>query len=330
MNSSVPDFVKKRENVGFAVFAVLALALGLWGLNALLPVAIAFFILLQSALVKALILGATAAVGGLILLNLKSLYLLSRVLSRRFTGLIIAVAPVDVMRELLKDAEAKMADLEAQLVKVVAVRTTLDQQVGRLEQEERVVVEQVTALAQSAKSGDPAYARRATTLGQRLETVRTSLRSRRQQLEQMRRLEGALKDAKEICQLYVEKKRSDIEMYKQNWDAAQATRSAVQGARSVLGDIGDGEEQWDAATGFIDDQYALALAEVDVLMNDLSGDLVKRDISNMAAIERVEEVRRGLTGVRVDATAAPQTPEAASLEALLARQSARPEERGNG
>ena len=55
VTNNMPDFVRSREKVGYAIFAIIVMALLFSGLYAILPAAITFFALLQTMAMKVLV-----------------------------------------------------------------------------------------------------------------------------------------------------------------------------------------------------------------------------------------------------------------------------------
>lgn len=127
--NNMPDFVRKREKIGYAIFFAIVAALLVSGLYAILPSAIAFFTLLETAFMKLIVLAGVTLVGSFIALNMKTAWMLLKVLSRKITNQVYSIFPDSVMEERLKDAEEKRDELRQRREEIGKVRESLKGQV---------------------------------------------------------------------------------------------------------------------------------------------------------------------------------------------------------
>lgn len=174
-------------------------------------------------------------------------------------------------------------------------------QVEKLEAEHAQLKESIESLE---GRGSAEFERQAIHLGNKLRITEASLKRRREQYVKIDRVCNGMRDAAEICDRYIDTKQQQLAAYRADLAAARAASKAIKSARSVLGTFSGTQEDWNIAAGLIDDEFSQSLADVDVFMEEIKGDLVERDIDNMVALKRVEDIHRGLTGVRVDPTAA--------------------------
>lgn len=319
--NNMPDFVRSREKVGYVIFAIIVTALLVSGLYAILPAAITFFALLQTMAMKVLVLAGTVTVGSFILLNMKTLWLVMKAVSRWLTNEVVAIFPVEVLEECIAEAEEKRKELSDHLASLNGVRESTQTQVENLQNQESVLLERIRAIN---SEDDPDFHRNALELGNQHGIVEASLKRRRRQLENLNQLCKGLDDSAEICDRYINTRRKQLELLKADLEAAKAEEKAIKSARSVLGAFSGNRDQWNIAVDLINDKSARSFADVKVFLQEIKGDIVERDIDNLVALKRVQEIRRDLTGVRVDplATKASGTAESAldrELRAVEAR-----------
>lgn len=280
------EIVRTRERIGTGVLAFMAAwTVYIFGL---VPLALELFESIDSELWKIVAAMAAVAVGVLTVANFRALWAMVWPTARKVINYATPVLPEAVTLERIKQLQEKLHAVEKKLGDVGALRMNHEAVVAQFTREEQAIL----AEAKNPKSGlDDA------TLGRKLNRAQEALRLRQEQLDAVRADEEALLDAREVCDLCVQRLGAALERYRSSVEIAKT----VTGVRAVVG--AEGQSDADALTQA--EQACMSeLAEVDALMANLDSALYDRKLGDRVAALHIAELRQGLKGstnVRVEA-----------------------------
>lgn len=296
---AVPDIIKKRERWGQLAFGVLGIAALVALGNLVLPAAITFVTALTSLAIKALVLGGVVAVGGVVALSAGDLFRLFKVLNRRATNFFVAVMPIEYMEERLQFVEERRDQLRMSIEKIGAQRESFKRDVDELRRENQTLMGQAKRVTIGSREAE--------IVGSKLKNNQSSLEAREQQLATLERLMASMKQALEICDFRVVEISDAVKTYKRDYAAALATSEAVNSARAVLFNTGEGAEEYEAAVWEVGQRVSESMAAVDMLLTDMQGPITEQKLRKLEGddiIARIQQAHSDTTGVRVDASVA--------------------------
>ncbi len=291
MGSSKPgsentyDIIRHRERIGTAAIGVtLAWLVYMLGL---VPWAVGLLDLIESDAWR--VATAAGAIGVVIfaLTNLGALWRFARPAVRRVINYFTPVMAIDVTAERLKQLYGKLASLDKRVQEVASTRALHELETAKLAREQKEILRQASEL-------DGAGADEV--LGRKLNRTEEALERREAMLEEVRANEEMLVDAKEICELCIQRLQASTERYKSTLEVSRT----VTDVRSITGDPVDAEESQRIA----EDACMKELTEVDLMMLNLETALVDRKLGDRVAALRIAELRQrpeGGSGVRVEA-----------------------------
>lgn len=283
--NSTARIISLRERVGVGVLAfVSAWIVYMVGL---LPWLFEVFTSVESEVVKLGIAMATVASVVLVGANAQAVWALAWPPIRRLINKVTPVLPIDVTAERIKQISSKLVAVDKKCHDVAMLRMQSESAVTQLQAE-------VDATLREA--GNPKSSVDEATLGRRLNRAQETLRLRQEQLEVVRADEDALLDAREVCDLCVQRLQASLERYKSTVEIART----VTGVRALVGGApeGDSDSMQKAEAACMNE-----LAEVDALMTNLDTALYDRKLGDRVAALQVAELRqasKGSTSVRVD------------------------------
>ncbi|MBI5517289.1 MAG: hypothetical protein HY909_26185 [Deltaproteobacteria bacterium] len=268
--------VAKRETAG----AVALGALVAWGvyITGLLPWAWDAVLGIEDNTTRIAVAMAAIASGVFAVANVGSLVKLLRPLSRRLTNFFTPVLPEAVLAARIAELRAQHETIAQSCKELTFARERLDLEVARLTREQEAVL---SYARDNSHSADDAL------LGRRLNRAQEALQLATTRQEEARASEELLVDARELCDMCVQRLQSALERYR------STTELAKTGLRAALGD--SGEAQRTAERLAMDE-----LNQVDLRMANLEDSRHDRKLGDRLAALRIAEVRKA-TGVRVDA-----------------------------
>ncbi len=279
------EIIRTRERIGTGVLAFMAAwTVYVFGLG---PLALELFESIESETWRVVAAMAAVAVGVLTVANFRALWAMVWPTARKVINYATPVLPEAVTLERIKQIQEKLHAVERKLGDVGALRMNHEAVVAQFTREEQAILTE----AQNPRSGlDDA------TLGRKLNRAQEALRLRQEQLDAVRADEEVLLDAREVCDLCVQRLGAALERYRSSIEIAKT----VTGVRALVGAAGQSDSD---ALAQAEQACMGELAEVDALMANLDSALYDRKLGDRVAALHIAELRQGSkagTNVRVE------------------------------
>jgi hypothetical protein len=273
---SPKNFLSRPEGkVGLAV-SVAAGTVALYGLYAALPFMITFA-------TNLLHLAALCGVLGLLaygVLDPKWRALGSyvyRALFRAITGAFIEIDPIGILRSHIADLTEKLSSMRSQMGgmngQIRSIERTIDENARMRDESLR--------LAHTGRS-DPEFANASRLQARHAIKLDESNHNLSAMLAQMQTLARILKKLHDASELVLRDMQGTVAIKERERSSMKAAYSAYKSAAAILQGRSEGNELYDRAMEYLNDDYAKKLGEIEMFMDFSDGVIKSADLQNLA------------------------------------------------
>jgi hypothetical protein len=226
---------------------------------------------------------------------------LYRALFRAITGFFIELDPIGILRNHIVELQKKLANMREQMGSL----SGQVKQIERIIQENEQMRDDALRLAHAGRN-DPSAANMGRLQARNAIKLEDSNKNLSALLLQMQTLFRMLRKLYDAAELVLQDMQSTVGIKTRERASMTAAYSAYRSAFAILQGASEGDELYDRAMEFVNEEYARKLGEIEIFMDFSEGVIKATDLQNMAydarAVEKLHDWERRLDESLLDTT----------------------------